>query len=129
MNMSQRREGQIACPRPRVVSGVSDGLFNEWTAVRYAIAGIILVDAAILVWAWRNGNGTDFAMMAFALVCVTFFGSVPVVLGVLSRRKAARAQGAKGAIVISAAPSSKTPTDLGNTSGTAGPRTDIPRRP
>ncbi len=68
--------------------------------MRYAIAGIVIVDAAILVWAWHDGNGTDFAMMAFALVCVTFFGSMPVVLGVLSRRNAARARSGLPALTL-----------------------------
>jgi len=68
--------------------------------MKYTIAGILIVDAAILAWAWRNGSGNDLAMMVFALVCVTFFGSMPILLGVLSRRRAARASAAKPSILI-----------------------------
>lgn len=67
--------------------------------MKHAIAGIILVDAAILIWAWHAGSIADFAMMAFALVCITFFGSLPIALGVLSRRKAERARAANRAII------------------------------
>ena len=55
--------------------------------VKYTIAAILLVDGAILAWAWRSMR-EDFAMVVFALACVTFFGSLPVVLGVWTRRRA-----------------------------------------
>lgn len=58
--------------------------------MRYTIAGILLVDAAILLWTWRTGS--DVAMMGFALLCVSFFGSLPIVAGVLTRRHTQRVQ-------------------------------------
>lgn len=58
--------------------------------MKYAIAGILLTDIAILLWA--KAAGLDVVMMAFALLCVSFFGSLPIVAGVLTRRKAQRAQ-------------------------------------
>lgn len=57
--------------------------------MRYTIAAILLVDGAILAWAWGSMR-EDFAMVVYALACVTFFGSAPVVLGVLTRRARAR---------------------------------------
>lgn len=79
--------------------------------MKYTIIGIILVDAAILAWAWRFGSGADFAMMAFALVCITFFGSMPIVLGALSRRKSDRTRAPTTPIIVSVRPGPQVPIE------------------
>ena len=58
--------------------------------MKYTILGIMLADAAVLLWAWFGPMREDFAMIVFALACVTFFGSLPVLLGAWTRRHAGK---------------------------------------
>lgn len=84
--------------------------------MKYTIAGIVVTDALILAWAWCRLDGAGFAFMAFALACVTFFGGLPVALGVWTRRLDEKARRSAPAAVVSL---SNTSTGDGPGRGTA----------
>ena len=69
--------------------------------MKYTIAGIVVTDALILAWAWWRLDGAGFAFMVFALACVTFFGGLPVALGVWTRRLDEKARRSTRAAVLS----------------------------
>lgn len=59
--------------------------------MKLALTAIVLTDAGVVAWAWFHTRGADFAMILFALACVNFFGSVPVLLAARTRRARNRA--------------------------------------
>ena len=57
--------------------------------MKYTIAGILLVATALLIWVGKTGSGTDVAIMAVAIVSVTFFASLGNLWNIIYRKKQA----------------------------------------
>ncbi len=64
------------------------------TGVRLTIVLIVLTALGLVVALAREGHGgaSDMGMLAVAVGCVCLFGSAPVLMGVLARRKAKGSQ-------------------------------------
>jgi ACR3 family arsenite efflux pump ArsB len=76
--------------------------------VRYAFAAIALACAAVIAAAFALLAPRDAWFVAFAAATVVFFGAIPIVLGVLSRRSRRRTTGGD-VVVIGREPSPRHP--------------------